>query len=110
MAHMQVLNCLTCLAVASAVTFDGLCAMSASQALRDCGISEMLHSKILDTQPTIDMWLKNKWAPNKANVKSEAVLSLAWPSYLQELAASKTPVTQAGPHLLRVLHDPDSAI
>ena len=82
---------MTCLAKADILSTASLSTIHANQALEDRGIAELLQSSFQGLQGAVDT------APEPSSLshaKVKFMLSLAWPCYLRELAASKSPITQ----------------
>lgn len=63
-------------------------------ALGDYGVADFMHIRY--QQLSIGFRLVAASCPTHslAHIQPQTLLSLAWPRYLQELAASKTPITQ----------------
>lgn len=91
----QVSEFLVTLASASMVCMDSLDDVGSIQTLRDLGVAELLHSAIRKPKQAAEIVAECGLTPSLAHIQPQTLLSLVWPRYLQELAASKSPITQA---------------
>ena len=69
-------------------------------ALKDLGAAELFVTALQESQGALGIANMFDGMPSLAHIQPQMLLSLAWPRYLQELAASKTPITQVGPPLI----------
>ena len=96
----QVAEYFTCLAMASILPTESLSTLHANQALQKHGLAELLQSAFEKIEGAADRATKIAsefgfdWGPSLSDIKIDTILSLAWPRYLQELAASNSPITQ----------------
>ena len=86
---------LVTLASASMICVGNLDNIISIQTLRDLGVAEMLQGAVDKTKAAAGILASLSLMPSLGHVQPQTLLSLAWPRYLQELAASKTPITQA---------------
>ena len=100
MARVQVLHTLASLAGAGMVSVQEISQIESRPTFREHGIAELMHSKILEVAGALKIASALGPMAQSAHIQPQMLLSLAWPRYLQELAASKTPITQVGSALL----------
>ena len=84
----------TFLAMARILPTESLSTLHTDQALQKHGLAEFLQSAFESLEGTADLASKMGLDQRFSHVKVDTILSLAWPRYLQELAASKSPITQ----------------
>ena len=94
--NAQVADYFTCLSMASILPTGSLSTLHANQALQNHGLAELLQSAFKRTEGAANGTSNFcfSFGPRFSDIKIDTILSLAWPHYLQELAASKSPITQ----------------
>lgn len=93
-AHVQVLDFLVILAGIQMLPMDQVYDFYSDPALRKHAIGDIWRSMVRDLREGFEHVARLCHKPNHAHVLPQTVLSLAWPRYLEELAASRTPITQ----------------
>ena len=92
--HVQVTHYLFSLRSMSMMSTQDFSVLDSHQALRNGGIAELWHISIHRAEGTMTTLSQCIQKPNMAHMQPQMLLSLVWPRYLEDLAASKTPITQ----------------
>ena len=95
----------SCLVMASILPTGSLSALHANQDLQKHGLAELLQGACEMIEGAADRATKLGFGfgSNLFDIKIDTILSLVWARYLQELAASKSPITQVCTSVLELL-------
>ena len=72
-------------------------AIDSTSALAEHGMAKALRSKLRTAMPGLGNVVRGSNFGSLKHLKPETIICLVWPCYLQMLAASSVPVTQACP-------------
>ena len=91
---MQVTHYLLSLIHVNMISMSDLSRLQSDQTLGTDGIAELFHKSAEQTEGTVGMLSQGACYADLADMQPQTLLSLVWPRYLDELAASKSPITQ----------------